>query len=74
MRIVVIGAGVMGCSVALALSERGAREVIVLERAVPGAEASSAAAGILGAQIESEPGETELFRRARDRYRAWAES
>jgi len=74
MKIVVIGAGVMGCSVARALSERGAREVIVLERAVPGAEASSAAAGILGAQIESAPGETELFRRARDGYRAWAES
>jgi glycine oxidase len=74
MRIVVIGAGVMGCSVALSLSERGAREVIVLERAVPGAEASSAAAGILGAQIESAPDETELFRRARDGYRTWAES
>src|SRR5439155_12743714 len=28
----------------------------------------------LGAQIESAPSETELFRRARDGYRAWAES
>jgi glycine oxidase len=74
MRIVVIGAGVMGCSVALALSEKGARDVVVLERAVPGAEASSAAAGILGAQIESQPEETELFRRARGRYREWAEA
>jgi glycine oxidase len=73
MRIAVIGAGVMGCATALALSERGAREVIVLERAVPGAEASSAAAGILGAQIESQTDEIELFRRARGRYREWAE-
>ncbi len=73
MRIAVIGAGVMGCATALALSARGAREVIVLERAVPGAEASSAAAGILGAQIESQTDEIELFRRARDGYRAWAD-
>ncbi len=51
MRVAIIGAGVMGTSVALALADRGIRS-IVLERAVPGAEASSAAAGILGAQIE----------------------
>ena len=63
----------MGCATALALSERGAREVVVLERAVPGAEASSAAAGILGAQIESQTDEIELFRRARARYAEWAE-
>jgi glycine oxidase len=74
MRIAVIGAGVMGCATALALSARGAREVVVLERAVPGAEASSAAAGILGAQIESQTDEIELFRRARDGYRAWADA
>jgi len=64
----------MGCATALALSERGAGEIVVLERAVPGAEASSAAAGILGAQLEArEAAEAELFRRARDGYRAWAE-
>lgn len=50
--VVVVGAGVIGCAVAFELAERGAR-VVLLERAVPGAEASSAAAGILGAQIES---------------------
>jgi glycine oxidase len=52
MRVVVVGAGIMGCSSALALAARGA-EVVVLERAVPGAEASSAAGGILGAQVEA---------------------
>lgn len=74
MRIAVIGAGVMGCATALELSARDAGEIVVLERAVPGAEASSAAAGILGAQLEArEPEELALFRRARDGYRAWAE-
>jgi glycine oxidase len=73
MRVAVIGGGVMGCATALALAERGA-EVVVLERAVPGAEASSAAAGILGAQIElhGRDEEAALFVRARDGYGAWA--
>ena len=73
MRVAVIGAGVMGCSSALALADAGA-EVIVLERAVPGAEASSAAAGILGAQIESSSEkDATLFARARSRHREWSE-
>lgn len=50
--VVIIGGGVMGCAAANELSRRGVR-VTVLERSVPGAEASSAAAGILGAQVES---------------------
>lgn len=51
--VVVVGAGVMGSAIALRLAQAGAR-VLVLERSVPGAEASSAAAGILGPQIEAE--------------------
>jgi glycine oxidase len=51
--IVVIGGGVMGLSVGFKLAQRGAR-VTILERSIPGAEASSAAAGILGAQLEAE--------------------
>ena len=51
--VVVIGAGVMGCAVALRLAQNGAA-VTVIERGIPGAEASSAAAGILGPQWESE--------------------
>ena len=71
-----IGAGIMGCATALALSERGAGDVVLLERAVPGAEASSAAAGILGAQVElteEKAPEAALFVRARARHREWAE-
>jgi glycine oxidase len=50
--VVIVGGGVMGCAAAHELSRRGL-EVVVLERSVPGAEASSAAAGILGAQVEA---------------------
>ena len=73
MKIVIIGAGVMGCAAARALAKRGA-EVVLLERAIPGAEASSAAAGILGAQIEMhEKGAlNDLFVRARREYMSWA--
>jgi glycine oxidase len=54
--VVVIGAGVQGTSVALRLAQAG-RSVTVLERAVPGAEASSAAGGILSPGVEAvEPG------------------
>jgi glycine oxidase len=52
MRVVIVGAGLIGSLSALRLAEAGA-EVEVLERAVPGAEASSAAAGILAAQSEA---------------------
>lgn len=50
--VIVIGGGLMGCSVAYRLAKDGAR-VSVLERSIPGAEASSAAAGILGPSVES---------------------
>ncbi len=73
MRVAVIGGGVMGCATALALAERGV-DAIVLERAVPGAEASSAAAGILGAQAElhGRDREADLFLRAREAWIPWA--
>ena len=65
----------MGCATALALADRGA-EAVVLERAVPGAEASSAAAGILGAQAELHGPQRErnaaLFSRARDAWGTWS--
>jgi glycine oxidase len=72
--VVIVGGGIMGCASALALAKAGAK-VIVLERSVPGAEASSAAAGILGAQVETgdaDPG-FELARQSRARYPAWSE-
>jgi len=71
---VIIGAGVMGCSIALRLAQAGVRTT-VLERAIPGAEASSAAAGILAGQEESEgPGPlTTLSLASRARFPALAE-
>jgi glycine oxidase len=73
VRVIVIGAGVMGCATALALSRRGVHDVVVLERAVPGAEASSAAAGMLAAQVESKTAEERArYVRAREEYATWA--
>jgi glycine oxidase len=71
---IVIGGGVMGCTIALRLAQAGVR-VTVLERSIPGAEASSAAAGILAAQEESEgPGAlTELALASRARFPALAD-
>jgi glycine oxidase len=53
--VVVVGAGLQGCGVALRLAQAG-RRVLVLERSIPGAEASSAAGGILSPGVEAEPG------------------
>ena len=71
--VVVVGAGVMGCAVALRLAQRQVA-VTVIERGIPGAEASSAAAGILGPQWECEgPGPLlELGLRSRALYPAFA--
>ena len=49
--VLIIGAGVMGCACGHRLLEAGFK-VTLLERSLPGAESSSAAAGILGAQSE----------------------
>lgn len=63
----------MGCATALELASRGVKDILVLERAVPGAEASSAAAGMLAAQLESQDDdELAHFVKARDGYEAWA--
>src|SRR4051812_37321000 len=71
--VAVIGGGIMGCAVALRLCQRGLG-VTVIERGIPGAEASSAAAGILGPQMEAEgPGPLlELGLKSRALYPALA--
>ncbi|MBJ6762519.1 glycine oxidase ThiO [Myxococcaceae bacterium JPH2] len=71
--VIVVGGGVMGCGIALRLRQGGAR-VTVLERSIPGAEASSAAAGILAPQWESEgPGAfMDLCLRSRALYGSFA--
>ncbi len=74
VRVAIVGGGIMGSAVALELRDRGA-DVILLERAVPGAEASSAAAGILGAQMEGHAARELLptLVAARAGYAAWAD-
>ena len=64
----------MGCSVAYRLAKDGAK-VTVLERSIPGAEASSAAAGILGPTVESfdDAFALQLGRRSRELHAELAE-
>ncbi len=50
--VVIVGAGIIGSAVGLELAKRGVRTRI-LERAVPGAESSSAAAGMLAPHLEA---------------------
>ncbi|MEO7033912.1 MAG: glycine oxidase ThiO [Polyangiaceae bacterium] len=71
--VLIIGGGIMGTSAAWELAGHGSK-VVVLERSVPGAEASSAAAGILGAQAEAHaPGPmAELCLASRKRYAKFA--
>lgn len=52
--VLIVGAGAIGCALARELALRGAR-VTVVERAEPGAEASSAAAGLIAPQAEGLP-------------------
>lgn len=51
--VIIVGGGIMGCTAALRLAQAGL-SVCVLERSVPGAEASTAAAGILAPMMEAE--------------------
>jgi glycine oxidase len=71
--VVVIGAGVQGCAVAWRLARAG-KDVLVLERSIPGAEASSAAGGILSPGVEAvEPGPFyDLCRASLARYASFA--
>ena len=74
--VVIIGGGVIGLTIARALALSGVREVMLIERAQPGAEASSAAGGILAPQIEADHAD-EFFRLAcasRDMYPAFADA
>jgi glycine oxidase len=52
MRVLVVGGGIIGCAVARELSGSGC-SVIVLEKERVGCEASSAAAGVLCAQLDA---------------------
>ena len=68
---IIVGGGVIGCSIAYQLSKRGYR-VLVLESSTTGCEASNSAAGMLGAQNEFTE-EGPLFRFAQDSRRLFKE-
>lgn len=74
--VIIIGGGVIGLTIARALRLRGVRDVTLIERGRPGAEASWAAGGILAPQVEADRAD-DFFRLAcasRDLYPAFADS
>ncbi|MBL9037452.1 MAG: glycine oxidase ThiO [Archangium sp.] len=72
MKAVIVGGGIIGASVALELARSGV-DVTIVERTAIGAEASSAAAGMLAPQLEaSGPGPfLDLMLRSRAMYASW---
>jgi len=62
--VIVVGAGVIGCSVALRLAARG-RRVLVLDAGIPGRRATAAAAGVLAANAEASPDDPSTLLAAR---------
>ena len=72
--VVIIGGGVIGLMIARALVQRGVTDVMLIERASLGAEASFAAGGILGPQAEANRADEffELACQSRDLYPALA--
>lgn len=74
--VAIIGGGVIGLGVARALAQRGVRDVLIVERSSLGAEASSAAAGMLAPQAEADAADDffQLCCQSRDLYPAFAQS
>jgi glycine oxidase len=68
-RVVIIGGGVIGLGIAWRLASRAA--VTVLDRGAAGAGASHAAAGMLAACCEAEPGEEDLVALGRESQARW---
>ncbi len=68
-RVAIIGAGVVGLGIAWRLAARA--EVAIFERGKVGAGASYAAAGMLAACCEAEPGEEALVALGRDSQTRW---
>jgi glycine oxidase len=72
--VVIVGAGIIGLSIARELARRGERDVTVIERGELGKEASWAAGGILAPQVEADK-PNEFFQLAcasRDLYSEFA--
>src|SRR5437660_416235 len=74
--VIIVGAGVIGLTITRALAQRGMRELMLIERGQPGAEASWAAGGILAPQVEVDHGDSffQLACSSRDLYPTFAES
>jgi glycine oxidase len=70
--VAIIGAGVVGLGAAWRLAQRGAA-VTVFDRGAAGCGASSAAAGMLAACVEAEPGEEHLIQLGRRSQALWPE-
>jgi len=72
--VVIIGGGVIGLTIARELARQGALDVTVVERASLGAEASSAAAGMLAPQAEADRADEFFYLtcRSRDLYPMFA--
>ena len=68
-RVAIIGAGVVGLGIAWRLAGRAA--VTVFDRGAAGSGASHAAAGMLAACCEAEPGEEDLVALGRDSQARW---
>jgi glycine oxidase len=74
--VAIIGGGVIGMAIARVLAQRGVRDVLIVERSSLGAEASSAAAGMLAPQAEADT-DDDFFRlccQSRDLYPSFAQS
>ena len=69
-RVAIIGAGVIGLGIAWRLAARGV-SVAVYDRGAAGAGASHAAAGMLAACAEAEPGEEALVALGRESQARW---
>jgi glycine oxidase len=72
--VIVIGGGVIGLTIARALALRGVQDVLLVERARVGIEASSAAAGMLAPQAEADSADDffNLCCQSRDLYPTFA--
>jgi glycine oxidase len=74
--IVIVGGGVIGLSIARALALRGLKDILLIERAELGQEASFAAGGMLAPQVEADENDQflKLGCSSRDLYPAFAAS
>lgn len=70
LRVDIVGAGVCGLGVGWRLAQAGA-DVTVYDRGEPGHGATWAAAGMLAAGVETEPGEQPLLALNREAQRRW---